>query len=137
LKECNQCGRCCTKYGGDRLAISEREIELWEIFRPELYDYIRDGKIWINPDTGEPMKRCPWLRQVPNQDKYICDIYLDRPDDCKSYPVTIDQMVADECEMLEVKDLVNPALAQNKLNKIMADSRPPFELKSSNGFRKP
>jgi len=43
--------------------------------------------------------------------------------------VTIDQMVEDECEMLEVKDLTNPKQAQKKLNRIMADSRPPCELK--------
>jgi len=86
---------------------------------------VRDGEIWKNPDTGEQMGRCPWLRQVPNQDRYTCDIYLDRPDDCKFYPVTIEQMVEDECEMLEVQDLANPKQAQKSLDKVMSESRPP------------
>ena len=81
--------------------------------------------MWKDPDSGEQMERCPWLRQVPNQDRYTCDIYLDRPDDCKFYPVTIDQMVEDECEMLEVQDLGNPKQAQKSLDKVMSESRPP------------
>ena len=81
----------------------------------------------MSPDTGKQMELCPWLRKLPNQNKYICDIYYDRPDDCKFYPVSIEQMVADECEMLEVQDLAKPKQAQKILNKLMADSRPPFE----------
>ena len=81
----------------------------------------------MSPDTGKQIKICPWLKKLPNQNKYICDIYDDRPDDCKYYPVTIGQMVMDECEMLEVQDLTNPKHAQKTLNKLMADSRPPFE----------
>lgn len=81
----------------------------------------------MNPDTGEQIERCPWLRKRPNQDKYICDIYYDRPDDCKHYPVTIEQMEKDECEMLEAQDLTKPKQAQKTLDRIMSDSRPPFE----------
>jgi Fe-S-cluster containining protein len=81
----------------------------------------------MSPDTGKQLELCPWLRKLPDQNKYICAIYYDRPDDCKYYPVTIEQMVKDECEMLEVQDLANPKQAQKTLNKLMADSRPPFE----------
>jgi len=41
--------------------------------------------------------------------------------------VTIEQMIADDCEMLEVKDLRNPKQAQKDLDKLMVDSRPPLE----------
>ena len=131
VKECNQCGKCCIKYGNGRLSASASEIELWDMFRPDIYRYVSNGKIWMDPDTGEPLELCPWLRKLPDQDpsqiKYTCDIYNDRPDDCKYYPVTIDQMIEDECEMLEARDLANPKQAQKTLNKLMADSRPPFE----------
>jgi len=76
------------------------------------------------PNSGEQLKRCPWLRQLSDQNKYTCDIYHDRPDDCKHYPVTIDQMIEDECEMLETKDLTKPKLAQRTLDEMMSDSRP-------------
>jgi hypothetical protein len=49
------------------------------------------------------------------------------PDECKHYPVTIDQMVKDECEMLEVQDLAKPKQAQKVLDRLMADSRPSVE----------
>ena len=72
------------------------------------------------------MLRCPWLRKLPNQEKYICRIYYDRPDDCKYYPVSIDQMIRDKCEMLEPRDLASPKQAQRDLDYLMADSRPPM-----------
>ena len=127
MKECNQCGKCCSKYGGSGLSVSPSELEYWETFRPDLYRYVYDGKIWINPETKEQLQQCPWLRKIPNQEKYSCDIYFDRPDDCRYYPSTIAEMVMDECEMLESHDLVNTKQAQIRLDRIMADSRPAVE----------
>ena len=126
MKECNQCGKCCTKYSNGGLSVSASEIEFWDVFRPEIYNYVGGGKIWMSPDTGEQMALCPWLKKLPDQDKYSCDIYYDRPDDCKYYPVTIEQMISDGCEMLEARDLAKPKQAQKALDKLMADSRPPF-----------
>ena len=100
------------------------EIEYWETFRPDIFNYVSNGNIWMNPDTGKLLEQCPWLRHLPKENKYICDIYDDRPDDCKHYPVTINQMIKDECEMLEVKDLSNPKQAQKSLDKLMPGSRP-------------
>ncbi|MBV1883555.1 MAG: YkgJ family cysteine cluster protein [Pseudomonadales bacterium] len=125
MKECNQCGKCCVNYSDGGLSALTSEIEYWEVFRPEISRYVSDGRIWMSPTTGEQLKRCPWLRQVENEEKYTCDIYHDRPDDCKHYPVTIDQMVQDECEMIEVSDLSQPEKAQKTLDRIMVDSRPP------------
>jgi Fe-S-cluster containining protein len=126
MKECNQCGKCCTRYGGGGLSASASEIAWWETFRPKIFDYVRGGEIWVSPVTGKQMMRCPWLRKLPNQNKYICRIYHDRPDDCRHYPVNIEEMARDECEMLEVKDLAIPEQAQQALDNLMADSRPPY-----------
>ena len=126
MKECNQCGKCCIRYGGGGLYASASEIAWWETFRPKIFDYVRGGKIWVSPVTGKQMMRCPWLRKLPNQNKYICRIYHDRPDDCRHYPVNIEEMARDECEMLEVKDLAMPEQAQQALDNLMADSRPPY-----------
>ena len=71
------------------------------------------------------MARCPWLQKAPDQEKYSCSIYYDRPDECKHYPVTIEEMQRDGCEMLEGRDLKNPKQAQRALDKLMSDSRPP------------
>ena len=127
MKACNQCGKCCKSYSDGGLSATRSEIDWWEEYRPEIFRYVSAGKIWISPVTGKQMKRCPWLRKLPNQEKYICRIYYDRPEDCKHYPVTVDQMLKDNCEMLEVQDLTNLQQAQKNLDKLMSDSRPPYE----------
>lgn len=81
----------------------------------------------MNPETGEQLDHCPWLQKDTGENIYTCAIYYDRPDDCKYYPVTIEQMIQDDCPMLEQHDLKNMQQAQKTLNKLMADSRPPFE----------
>ena len=126
MKECNQCGKCCTRYGGGGLSASASEIAWWETFRPKIFDYVSGGEIWVSPVTGKQMKRCPWLRKLPNQNKDSGRIYHDRPEDCRHYPVNIEEMARDECEMLEVKDLARPEQAQRALDNLMADSRPPY-----------
>ncbi len=139
MKECNQCGKCCTNYSDGRLYASADEIAWWDDFRPDIARYVRNGKIWMDPDTGTQIEICPWLRKLPHQNpaqaprklpdqfKFTCAIYNDRPEDCRYYPVTIEQMIDDECEMLEARDLKNPKQAQKTLNILMAESRPPFE----------
>lgn len=127
VKDCNQCGKCCTNYGGSGLSASASEIDWWETYRPEIARYVSGGKIWISPVTGKQMEHCPWLQKLPNQDKYTCRIYNDRPDDCRYYPVDIDQMISDDCEMLESGDLTDPKKAQSTLDNLMADSRPPLQ----------
>lgn len=126
MKECNQCGKCCIKYGNGGLSASQQEIQWWDSTRPDIFEYTRNGKIWMDPESGKLLERCPWLR-IQKNDIYTCDIYFDRPDDCKYYPVTIDQMVNDACEMLEPHDMADPQKAQKTLDKLMSDSRPPYD----------
>ncbi|MGR5117270.1 YkgJ family cysteine cluster protein [Vibrio astriarenae] len=129
MKDCNQCGKCCIKYGDGDLAATQEEIDLWELFNPDIFEYVKDGQIWFDPETKEPLHRCPFLELAPKakpdeKDKYTCRIYLDRPEDCRHYPSLIDEMVRDECEMIEVVDLENPKKAQKQLDKLMSSSRP-------------
>jgi Fe-S-cluster containining protein len=51
------------------------------------------------------MVRCPWLRKLPKKERYKCRIHDVRPEICRGYPVDIDQMISDGCEMLEASDL--------------------------------
>lgn len=126
MKPCNQCGKCCINYSDGGLSASAEEIDLWEAMRPEIYRYVSDGLIWMDPDSGKQLKRCPWLieEQIDSRAIYSCEIYHDRPDDCRHYPVTIEQMVKDDCEMLEVKDIKDITRAQQALDQLMIDSRP-------------
>ena len=119
MKACNSCGKCCIKYGNGSLSASKADIDLWESLRPEISAYVRNGKIWIDPATGKQIELCPWLRietsNNSNQDQYTCAIYFDRPEDCRIYPATVNDMIKDECEMLEPRDLTNIKLAQKEL----------------------
>jgi uncharacterized protein len=103
MQNCNQCGKCCLFYADGGLVATASEIDAWKAQRPDIYRYVHGGQIWCSPVSGEPLTRCPWLQG--NSPPYACSIYADRPADCRSYPVTITDMVRDECEMLEPKDL--------------------------------
>lgn len=115
MNECNQCGKCCTNYSNGGLSASTSEIEYWEIHRPDIFEYVHDGNIWMDPDSGRQIELCPWLRRQPQQNRSTCAIYLYRPDDCRIYPARIEDMVKDECEMLEQRDLADRRQAQKSL----------------------
>lgn len=128
MKECNQCGKCCIKYGDGDLSATKEEINLWEIFNPEIFSFVKNNEIWFDPESGLRLTRCPFLEVLPKkglliQDVYTCSIYLDRPEDCRHYPSLIPEMIRDECEMIELIDLENLKKAQLKLDSLMKDSR--------------
>lgn len=135
MLECNQCGKCCQKYADGGLSATAEEIGWWEASRPDIARYVMRGEIWIDPQTGNRLLSCPFLvevtpqarvspreRKQPPQRRYSCSIYQDRPEDCRQYPVSINDMVVDECEMLEVRDLRDTAVAQRKLDKLLIRS---------------
>jgi Fe-S-cluster containining protein len=129
MRECNQCGKCCIKYGDGALSATTEEIDLWELFNPEIFKFVRNNEIWFGPESGLRLTTCPFLEIEPStnahaQPKYTCSIYLDRPEDCRHYPSLISEMIRDECEMIEVVDLNNHKQAQIKLDVLMEDSRP-------------
>jgi Fe-S-cluster containining protein len=123
MKPCNACGKCCIKYGDGQLSASDEDIDLWGSLRPDVASYSKGGEIWFSPETGERLTVCPWLKKVENTKIYHCEIYLDRPEDCRIYPATVADMVKDDCEMIENGDLNDLKQANIKLSQIhIADS---------------
>lgn len=113
MKACNQCGKCCLVLAaGAGLGTAEQDdIQRWEDeWRDDIFAYcpppIHD--MWISPRTRDDTQRCPWLRKLPNQDRYNCRIYDVRPNVCRRYPLDIRHMLACDCEMLEPSDLERP-----------------------------
>ena len=123
MKPCTQCGKCCINYSDGGLTASKEDLDYWHDHRPDIYQYVHNDEIWFDPKTGQQLKLCPFLNKT-EQNLYTCAIYHDRPEDCHFYPVTIEQMIQDECEMLEANDLKNTKRAQIKLDILMEDSRP-------------
>jgi Fe-S-cluster containining protein len=126
MKPCNGCGRCCEAAGNGGLSASPEDIEHWHRDRPDIARYARGSKIWVDPATGEYLARCPWLEYTADGSMSRCGIYFDRPEDCRHYPVEVGQMIRDDCEMLEAKDRRDHAGAQQRLDVLMMDSRPPL-----------
>ena len=121
MKDCNQCGKCCQVYADGGLSATAEEIAWWRDQRPNIAQYVSDGRIWMDPESGKQLRSCPWLQKEPEKDLYSCAIYDDRPEDCRLYPVLISDMVRDQCEMLEKIDLLDLESAQRKLNQRYAD----------------
>ena len=128
MQNCNQCGKCCTKYGAADLDTNQQEIKMWALFNPEIFQYVKNDKLWFDPKTGEQLTQCPFLELASKtftqeKDKYTCSIYHDRPQDCRHYPSLISEMINDGCEMLEAADKQNHFKAQKTLDILMIDSR--------------
>ena len=126
MKDCNSCGKCCIKYSNGALSASKQEIEQWETFHSDIAEYVNEGQIWADPMSGKLLNLCPFLRleeaTAHVKKRYTCDIYFDRPDDCKYYPSSVEEMILDGCEMLEDHDLKDLKRSQAKLDIIMSDS---------------
>jgi hypothetical protein len=84
--KCNRCGKCCLNlYDALTICAAEEDAQLWiregGQFILDWVDPIPIGggqfvpDIWINPNTHDDVPRCPWLRKLPNKDKYICRIH--------------------------------------------------------------
>lgn len=122
MKDCNSCGKCCIKYSNGGLSATAQEIAQWQDDAPEIATYVNNNEIWFDPDTQQPLTLCPFLQKAENSHTYTCAIYFNRPDDCRYYPSSIEEMIRDECEMLEPNDLKQTKKAQHALKMIMQDS---------------
>ena len=89
---CIQCGHCCLDLSDAyQTSVPETDIKRWE--REQRFDILEwvgpfEGmdEIWISPKTGEYANRCPWLRKLPKQNKYICRIHETKPEHCRKFP---------------------------------------------------
>ena len=94
---CIQCGNCCRNlFDAYSTSVDIDEINRWRA--EKRWDILRwvviynsDGEaafgdIWISPNTGDEVSRCPWLRKLPKQEKYKCRIHDTKPAHCRNYP---------------------------------------------------
>jgi len=91
---CTQCGHCCLNLGAYQICATEADIAMWEAYgRDDVLEWVQEifpgvYDIWMHPQTGGDVNRCPWLRKLPKQEKYICRIQDVKPEICKNYPHT-------------------------------------------------
>ena len=106
---CTNCGKCCTNsdYMGS-LEATGADVKRWR--RQGRGDILRfaivmgpsnnpHADLWVDNQTGEERRRCPFVRKVRNQNRYLCTIYETRPKVCRDYvpwaPHTICEIVTD------------------------------------------
>ncbi len=92
---CKQCGNCCTKLDGYNTTCSNRDVRRWEkLGRYDILQWVcslRVGKnrwehqVWINSETDMEVERCPFLRKVRGQAKYLCRIHDVKPERCREW----------------------------------------------------
>jgi Fe-S-cluster containining protein len=91
--ECQQCGACCLEFY--ELTAYSDDIERWEIEAREdilqyadmyIYATTSAADLWIDPETGEGLSRCPFLRKMKDKQMYKCRIYDARPGMCRWFP---------------------------------------------------
>jgi Fe-S-cluster containining protein len=103
------CGSCCRRIGF-ALAITARDWRRWtKEGREDILQYVRPlhmidrrvrfkelvredeardiwvcGDAWINPETGDNLNKCPFLKSL-SQEKYICTIHDTKPEVCRQF----------------------------------------------------
>jgi Fe-S-cluster containining protein len=102
--KCVQCGHCCLDLSGAyQTSVPETDIKRWK--REQRFDILEwvgpfEGmdEIWISPRTGEYVNRCPWLRKLPKQNKYICRIHGTKPEHCRNFPKSKRHALDNDCK---------------------------------------
>lgn len=105
---CRQCGHCCRDLKeGRKSEAREGDVAAWIAARRwDILEYVRPSfvgrqvftyDIWINPRTGLPVRRCPFLRKVRGQDRYTCAIQDLKPYICRDYPTTPEHAARTGC----------------------------------------
>ena len=90
--KCLQCGHCCLNLSDAyQTSVPDSDVKRWK--RKQRFDILEwvdsfggINDIWISPQTGEAVNRCPWLRKLPKKSKYICRIHGTKPEHCRNFP---------------------------------------------------
>ena len=109
---CKQCGVCCTDLSkAFSICANEEDVQLWDKGRrDDILDWvdsiqIRGGEyvhtIWVDPTTGMDVTKCPWLKRLPFQNKYICQIHDAKPVRCREYPKSKKDTEEKHCQGFE------------------------------------
>lgn len=96
--ECQMCGRCCKELQGS-LSLTEEEVEEWSkhmvksnygrYLAISFADVLPTGAadLFFHPTEGEELYgKCPFLRKLPNKDRYKCLVQSIKPYGCRDFP---------------------------------------------------
>lgn len=107
--ECQQCGKCCTKYSSELTAKAQDIVRWRKEDRRDILKHVRvlesggvimGGDIWLNPRTGRKTKSCPFLKKT--REKFYCLIHSTKPLVCRKYPFTGVNVRVGECPGIRI-----------------------------------
>ena len=130
MRNCTQCGKCCTfpSFMLNMEAHGEDVLRWAKEGRKDILDYVVMAKyddakpvaeLWFDPNTKERLPSCPFVKKQENN-TYHCSIYETRPKICKGYPYHLAHMVGINCEMLEVDDYISYMLEVAEQHQLLA-----------------
>ena len=91
---CTNCGKCCTNTSFmGTLSATGDDVKRWR--REGRCDILRFAwvlgppkdpwaDLWVD-HNGDERERCPFIRKVLGQNRYLCSIYETRPQVCRDY----------------------------------------------------
>jgi len=95
--KCRQCGQCCRTLNYHDGCTIENYRNWAHHGRTDIMKWVnpitQDGeivscRIWVEPGTHRYAEVCPWLRKIPDKNRYECQIHDVRPQICRQYPGT-------------------------------------------------
>ncbi len=95
--KCRRCGHCCLNlvdaYQG---CASDADLQRWQQHgRDDLLEWMETLELgpgnqlhmlWIDPETGDNVERCPWLLDTIDGSGHLCCIDTVKPDHCRNFP---------------------------------------------------
>ena len=102
--KCVQCGHCCLDLSDAfQTSVPDSDVNRWRSEnRYDILEWVDTfagfNDIWISSKTSEPVNRCPWLRKLPNKDKYICRIHVTKPEHCRKFPKSKRHAIESGCK---------------------------------------
>jgi len=98
---CQQCGLCCKLRGAYQNYATDEDYQRWMVEgREDILEFVavndlgfdmngderRLFNVWMKPGTEDYVDGCPFLQEIPNENKLICSIHNTKPWHCRSFP---------------------------------------------------
>lgn len=94
---CRQCGQCCMSLDYHN-ELTSKDVARWEkLGRTDILKWVRvvegeggttEYRIWTIPGTTRLAEVCPFLKEIPSQNRWGCLIHDVKPDICREYPLS-------------------------------------------------
>ncbi len=94
---CRQCGRCCT-FLDYHAEITPEDVRRWEALeRTDILEWVGQTRtiegqityqVWMVPGTRQLAQTCPFLHEIPSENRRVCRIHEVKPAICRNYPVS-------------------------------------------------